>query len=200
MTNLFPKIKNILKNQKQDKNIFNDLKNCQNNLVKNHSNPVFSDVDKNKILNYYNNLNNLGESLYRWQTFKQNGFQSDAQNEAEKISDTILKGGISNIHYVWRCEKGENTCEVCKALDGKEFDMYEEVPERPHPNCRCTVDIVEDKEEKNNKWIMPCEGPIVGEYGEKRSDHTHNGIDIAVPIGTPIKTIADGIVVVAGPV
>ena len=40
-----------------------------------------------------------------------------------KTSDTILKGGISNVHYVWRCEKGENTCEVCKALDGKEFDM-----------------------------------------------------------------------------
>ena len=36
-----------------------------------------------------------------------------------------------------------NTCDVCKSLDGKEFDFYEEVPERPHPNCRCTVEIVE---------------------------------------------------------
>ena len=37
-----------------------------------------------------------------------------------------------------------NTCDVCKFLDGKEFDFYEEVPERPHPNCKCTVEIVED--------------------------------------------------------
>ena len=31
-------------------------------------------------------------------------------------------------------------------VDGKEFDFYDEVPERPHPNCRCYVEIVENKE------------------------------------------------------
>lgn len=50
----------------------------------------------------------------------------------------------------------------------------------------------------STKWIMPCNGKITGQYGEKRSDHTHNGIDIAVPTGTPIKAIADGTVCAVG--
>ena len=53
---------------------------------------------------------------------------------------------------------------------------------------------------QTQKWIMPCDGAIVGQYGEPRSTHVHNGIDIAVPVGTPIKAIADGTVVVTGPV
>ena len=50
----------------------------------------------------------------------------------------------SHNKYIWHSKNSENTCDVCKSLDGKEFDFYEEVPECPHPNCRCTVEIVED--------------------------------------------------------
>ena len=49
----------------------------------------------------------------------------------------------------------------------------------------------------NTNWIMPCKGRIVGKYGEQRKTHIHNGIDIAVPVGTPVKAVADGKVVVA---
>ena len=45
---------------------------------------------------------------------------------------------------------------------------------------------------------MPCYGEIVSKYGEQRSTHTHNGIDIAVPVGTPIKAVADGTVYYVG--
>ena len=43
----------------------------------------------------------------------------------------------SIISYVWHSENSENTCDVCTELDGQEFDFYDEVPERPHPNCKC---------------------------------------------------------------
>ena len=53
-------------------------------------------------------------------------------------------------------------------------------------------------QQSSANWIMPCQGKIVGKYLEPRPTHIHNGIDIAVPIGTPIKAIADGKVYYAG--
>lgn len=227
MANLKSKILQALNNRKNIESAFDNLSFCQDNLLKNHSNPVFSNSDKNKILKQYTNLQNIGQSLYRYNALKENG-NSAAEDEKSNIENTVLKGGISYNKYIWHSENGEHTCEVCKSLDGKVFDFYDEVPERPHPNCKCTVEVVDenviednentnkptpqnpnsqpepklplpDTQEPQPKWIMPCNGPIVGQYGEPRSTHIHNGIDIAVPIGTPIKAIADGIVVVAGP-
>jgi murein DD-endopeptidase MepM/ murein hydrolase activator NlpD len=46
--------------------------------------------------------------------------------------------------------------------------------------------------------IWPVSGPITGAFGEQRPGHIHEGIDIAVPIGTPIRAAASGRVVIAG--
>ena len=54
-----------------------------------------------------------------------------------------------------------------------------------------------NSQQSTANWIMPCNGKIVGQYGEQRKTHVHNGIDIAVPIGTPIKAIKEGKVVAA---
>jgi murein DD-endopeptidase MepM/ murein hydrolase activator NlpD len=43
----------------------------------------------------------------------------------------------------------------------------------------------------SGQLIWPVNGPIVGVFGEQRPGHTHTGIDIAVPTGTPIRA-ADG--------
>lgn len=51
----------------------------------------------------------------------------------------------------------------------------------------------------NTNWIMPVTGRISSYYGKRTAptagaSDNHSGIDIAVPIGTPVKAIADGVV------
>jgi len=50
---------------------------------------------------------------------------------------------------------------------------------------------------KGKKWLSPLTGKISSKYGNRISPITnkkarHNGIDLAVPEGTPIKAPADG--------
>lgn len=170
-------------------------------------------------------MQSLGEALYRYNTLKEQNFIDEAQNEKENIENIVLKSGISYNKYVWHSENGEHTCDTCKELDGKVFDFYDEVPERPHPNCKCYVEIVENNNSQNDqngnkvipketgtqpntqsqqkKWIMPCDGPISSGYGTRihpvyKTEKFHNGWDISVPVGTPINAIADGKILYAG--
>ena len=43
--------------------------------------------------------------------------------------------------YRWISESGKNTCEKCKSLDGKVFEL-KDLPKRPHPNCKCRVEEI----------------------------------------------------------
>ena len=144
MANLKEKILQALKNSKQIDSTLSALSQSQENLLKNHSNPVFNKTDKNKILKEYTNLQNIGESLYKYNTLQTHNHIDSAEEEKKNIETTVLKGGVSYNKYVWHSENGEHTCEYCADLDGKEFDFYDEVPERPHPHCRCYVEIIEE--------------------------------------------------------
>ena len=58
-----------------------------------------------------------------------------------------LKGSVTYGTFVWN--SSEEACEKCKVLNGKKFKNIDEIPNKPHPNCKCWVDIVEDSEEKD---------------------------------------------------
>ncbi len=62
----------------------------------------------------------------------------------------VLKGKISytegEIEYVWHSSDG--ACEKCQALNGLSFKNIDEIPDLPHPNCKCWV---EDRNANNDK-------------------------------------------------
>jgi len=239
MANLKEKILKSLKSTKEVEPTLNFISKSQENLLKNYSNPVFNQKDRGKLLKSYTDLQNIGKSLYRYGALMDNNYTADAQEEKEDIKNVVLKGGISYYHYVWHSENGENTCDECRELDGKVYEMGEEVPERPHPNCRCTVEIVEGEIETDGEKpqegkdkipprmptpqppnpkptpkpepspqptpqikVMPVNGPITSPHGWRihptyGTRKFHDGVDIGVPINTPIKATTSGKVVMA---
>ena len=253
MQNIKQKVLGLLQNEQNAEPVLNDLSNCQDNLLKNFLKPVFNKEDKNEILKQYNNLNSLGKNLYRYNNAKENNNNVAAEKNKQDAENILLKGGISYNRYIWHSENGEHTCDECRALDGKIFDFYEEVPDPPHPNCKCWVEIIENKKEKADdteieeklnkkiyqsstkdltdfqilqeeqiktspqqvqdntnmqqepKWIKPVRNnyKISSGYGNRMHPVYnkiifHDGIDIAVPMNTPIYAVADGTVSFAG--
>lgn len=211
MANFRNRILQTLQNNKNIETILDDLSTMQENLLKNHSNPAFNNKDKNKILKGYMDLQNLGKSLERYGRLKENNYLSDAQEERREIEDIVLKGGISYYKYFWEAENSENTCDKCKELDGQVFEFEDEVPERPHPNCKCKVKVIEAKlieisppksevnppQPLSQGWIMPCNGPITSLHGYRihpvyGTKKLHDGIDIGVPLNTAVQAAAEG--------
>ncbi len=138
-------------------NIFEKLSNLQKRLMKNYKNPVFKNSEKNKLLKKYNQLGRLGKSLFRYSTLLQNNLLTN--EEEDYISNMVLKGGISNYRYIWHSENSDKTCNECASLDGKVYNFQDEVPEPLHPNCRCWVEVVEEKNRVNKKQDEdePCD-------------------------------------------
>ena len=47
-------------------------------------------------------------------------------------------------------------------------------------------------------FIWPAYGPIISHFGAKQGGLRNDGINIAVPLGTPVKAVQDGVVAYAG--
>lgn len=57
--------------------------------------------------------------------------------------DAFKRAGIKKVK--WITEKDERVCETCDELDEKVFDI-DDVPAKPHINCRCRLRPVFDRE------------------------------------------------------
>ena len=103
----------------------------------------------------------------------------DNSNIKERPIEDILYPTMNNIKKVEIPRKNAGDYETV----GKYLNKFQEDEDTNEPGS----------------WIAPCIGEVVGHYGEPREDHIHNGIDIVVPVGTPVKVIADGKVIAVGP-
>lgn len=94
MPNLKNEILQTLHENKPIEGIFDKLFKYQKVLIKNHSNPVFKNEDKVKLLKIYNQLQKFGENLYRYNALKTNNL--NIQEEQEDLENVVLKGGIKS--------------------------------------------------------------------------------------------------------
>lgn len=60
-----------------------------------------------------------------------------------------LYGHVSkdNLQYEWKSEPG--ACKVCQAMDGTIYESANDIPDRPHPNCKCWIDVQEKDNDEN---------------------------------------------------
>lgn len=112
---------------------------------------------KNNSLNSYYEWRSIEHSLYRYNSLMNSKIFDAAEKEGKHLlnltknlnSDgegVVLKGGITNTRYIWKSEP--NACEECQELDGKEYEFEGDIPEKPHPNCKCSViEVPVDDEE-----------------------------------------------------
>ena len=85
-----------------------------------------------------------------------------------------LKGNVNYGVYVWH--SSDSACEKCRSLNEKRFNSIEEIPDKPHPNCRCWVDIIEEDEEKNLFEFAQDFDELISD-AKSLSDEVEKGID-----------------------
>ena len=81
---------------------------------------------------------------------------------------------MSNKKYRWHSSEG--SCEKCQALNNTEYSSEKDIPDKPHPNCKCWIDVLE-KEPKE-----PITDPIEL-YREKLKDRKRNELELAKLLG-----------------
>lgn len=136
------KIKKIVANKKPDFKTLDFITKSKSDAVSNNS------------MDLYRKLGAVEHSLYRYNSFLQANLNDEAEKEAENLNsltedsetgNVTLYGGVSNTVYRWETEP--NACEKCQELDGTEYESKEDIPEKPHPNCKCKVVEVKADEE-----------------------------------------------------
>ena len=132
--------------------ILKDLHNLQSEMKENYFvsdksiQDFIDDIDKD--------INKLDSAIMNYALSQGYDLPKQAKENLKKVKDItnsllskysqkVIKGRISNKTYIWHSEP--NACGVCADLDGTEYDNEWEIPAKPHPNCKCTIEKVYDR-------------------------------------------------------
>lgn len=96
----------------------------------------------------------------------------------ERLNDQFRKRQISEAEYRRRLATEENQLEAAKKAARAGEQASKRGPLTP--------------------FLSPIAGRQTGAFGERRPGHTHAGVDIAAPVGTPVRATATGAIEFAG--
>lgn len=98
----------------------------------------------------YNKLSDIEKRFYRYKMFSQMNMAEEAEAELdapefteaelEQFKKYTIKVKDRPGFYIWRTEPG--ACEECQALDGTIYTNLNEIPPKPHPNCKCSTEKI----------------------------------------------------------
>ena len=54
-----------------------------------------------------------------------------------------LYGGVEKNEFNYEQKAEPGACEVCQELDGTVYETSDEIPSKPHPNCKCWINLVQ---------------------------------------------------------
>jgi murein DD-endopeptidase MepM/ murein hydrolase activator NlpD len=132
------------------------------------------------------------------------GFGRDA---AEATTIRVLRGGSEKAKRQLRIAKREYDIQRIDGLPKGKVTP----PKRDWARIKKEVAMTKEARKRDDPrtdflggFIWPVEGPISGVYGSQRilngkPRRPHFGVDIAVPVGTPVVAPADGVVTLAHP-
>jgi len=74
--------------------------------------------------------------------FEQNEKRINTQlNQVGIPTNSELANASEGKIYIW-CTRGDDkVCEECQELEGTEYESMAEVPDDPHPDCRCEIEV-----------------------------------------------------------
>lgn len=92
------------------------------------------------------------------------------------MANKILKGGISN--YIYRWDTNAGACDSCQELNNTIYNSENDIPEKPHPNCKCSVEMIEDNTNNN-----PSDDIEYHELLRQASIYVYHGTNAKIPKG-----------------
>lgn len=152
----------------------------------------------------FHKIQEMAVTTYKMYAITLNNENTTYVNTREEAEETInkikeekesqleeIEIGMQEV-YTQDRENIQNTVEVASAINEAEIKLVEIVEEQTKRKA-ATLDGIYFA-------VKPVSGTITSRFGANESirDHTHLGMDIAAPAGTPIKAAADGEITYAG--
>lgn len=174
--NNMPQYEFVLVNNNEETKEEEIFDKIQETAVKTYK--IYAITLNNKITNYINSREEAQEIIEK--------IKNENSKKLEEIEIAVQEIYTNNL------EETTSVVEVASAINNTENQLENIIKEQKKIKSS-TLDGVYFE-------VKPVNGTITSRFGANESirDHTHKGMDIAAPNGTPIKAAADGTVTYSG--